>query len=125
MKLSGVLVAVCMVTCGLFTALLAPDAASATFLGMAAPLAVGLATILLVEHTARTDVRRLTGRMTIAFVVKMVFYALHVSIVIGVLRINPLPFTISFTLYFAALHVAEALHFKTLFSKAAANAVSD
>ena len=120
MKLSGVLVVVCMGTCGLFTALLAPDAAGATFLGMAAPLAVGLATILLVEHTARTDIRRLTGRMTIAFVAKMVLYALYVSIVIGVLRIDPLPFTISFTLYFAALHLIEALHFKTLFAKTAA-----
>ena len=122
MKLSGVLVAVCIATCGLFTALLAPDAASAAFLGMAAPLVVGLATILLVEHTARTDIRRLTGRMTIAFVAKMVFYAVYVSVVIGVLGIDPLPFTISFTLYFAALHLTEALHFRTLFAKTTANA---
>ena len=124
MKLSGILVVVSTVTCGLFTALLAPDAAGATFLGMAAPLAVGLATILLVEHTARTDIRRLTIRMTIAFAVKMVFYALYVLVVIGVLVVDPLPFAISFTFYFAALHLTEALHFKTLFAKAAANAAA-
>ena len=122
MKLSWVLVVVCTVTCGLFTALLAPDAAGATFLGMAAPLVVGLATILLVEHTVRTNIRRLTGRMTIAFVAKMVFFAVYVSLMIGVLGIDPLPFTISFTLYFAALHLTAALHFKTLFANTAANA---
>ena len=122
MKLSGMLVVVCTVTCGLFSALVAPDMASATFLGMAAPLAAGLATILLVEHTTRADIRRLTARMTIAFIAKMVFYALYVSLVIGVLGIDPLPFTISFTLYFVALQVTEALHFKTLFAKTAANA---
>ena len=122
MKLAGILVVVCTVTCGLFSTLVAPDMAVATFLGMAAPLATGLATILLVEHTTRTDMRRLTGRMTLAFLAKMVFYALYVSLVIGVLGTDPLPFTISFTLYFVALQVTEALYFKNLFAKTAANA---
>ena len=124
MKLSGMLAVVCMATCGLFTALLAPDNADATFLGMAAPLAAGLATILLVENTTRTAIRSLTGRMTIAFVAKMVFYGLYVSLAIGVLGIAVLPFTISFTLYFAALHVTEALYFRTLFAKIARDVVS-
>ena len=122
MKLSGILVAVCVVSCGLGAVVLAPDAVGATFLGMTAPLVVGLATILLVEQTVCTDIRRLTGRMTIAFVAKMVFYGLYVSLAIGVLDTEVLPFTISFTLYFAALHVTEALYFKTLFAKTAANA---
>jgi hypothetical protein len=119
MKLSGVLVVVCVATCGLFTALIAPDTASAAFLGMAAPLVVGLATILMVEQTARSDMRELTGRMTIAFVGKMVFYALYVSLAIGLLGVDPMPFTISFTLYFVALQFTEALYFKSLFARCA------
>jgi hypothetical protein len=119
MKLSLVLVVVCVVTCGLFTIVVAPDATGAAFLGMAAPLVVGLGTILLVEQTARTDIGLLTARMTIAFVAKMVFYALYVSLVVGLLDVEPIPFTISFTFYFVALQITEALYFKSLFVKTA------
>jgi len=124
MKLSGILAVLCTATCGLFTVMLAPGAATATFLGMAAPLAAGLATILLVEHVTRTNIRLLTHRMTIAFVAKMVFYGLYVSLAIVVVGVDVLPFTISFTLYFAALHVTEALYFKTLFAHSTNTVVS-
>jgi len=50
MKLSGVLAVVCVATCGLFTTLVAPGTTGAAFLGMAAPLIVGMGTILLVEQ---------------------------------------------------------------------------
>ena len=119
MKLSGILVVVCVATCGLFTALIAPDNTSAAFIGMAAPLVVGLATVLMVEQTTRTDIRTLTRRMTIAFLGKMVFYALYVSLAIELLGVDPIPFTVSFTLYFVALQFTEALYFKSLFARCA------
>lgn len=119
MKLSWILVAVCVVSSGLCAVVLAPGAAAAAVLGMAAPLAVGVATILLVDQTARTDFLRLTARMTRAFIAKMVFYPLYVLVVIGVLAIDPVPFGISFTLYFVALQITEALYFKGVFAQTA------
>ena len=119
MKLSGILVAVCVASCSLCTVVLAPDAAAAAFLGMAAPLALGLVTILLAEQTARTDMQRLTARLTGAFIAKLVFYAVYVSVVVGVLAVDPVPFAVSFTLYFVTLQNIEALHLKTLVAKTA------
>ena len=118
MRLSAALTAACVITCGAAAAL-APGSAAPAFLGMAAPLAVGLATIRLVERTVRTDVTRLTARMAAAFAVKLVFYAAYVAVVIGWLRVDPVHFTLSFTLYFAALQIAEGLYFRTLLTDAA------
>jgi hypothetical protein len=115
MKLSGVLAVVCVATCGLFTTLVAPGTTGAAF------LSVGMGTILLVEQTTRANIQALTSRMTIAFVAKMVFYATYVSVAIALLGIDPVPFTISFTFYFVALQITEALYFKTLFARTSAN----
>ena len=119
MKLSAALAAACVLTWGAAAAL-APEAAMPALLGMAAPLVVGLATIRLVERTVRADVTRLTARMAAAFAVKLVFYAVYVSIVVGLLRVEPVPFTLSFTFYFVALQVSEALYFRTLLVNAGA-----
>ena len=119
MKLSAALAAACVLTWGAAAAL-APEAATAALLGMAAPLVVGLATIRLVERTVRADVTRLTARMAAAFAVKLVFYAVYVSIVVGLLRVEPVPFTLSFTFYFVALQITEALYFRTLLGNAGA-----
>ncbi len=119
MKLTWILVAVCVTSCGLGAVVLEPATAAAALLGMAAPLAVGVATIALVDQTVRTDILRLTARMTKAFIAKMVFYPAYVVVVITVLAIDPVPFAISFTLYFVALQTTEALYFKALFAKTA------
>ncbi len=119
MKLSAALAAACVLTWGAAAAL-APEATTPALLGMAAPLAVGLATIRLVERTVRADVTRLTARMAAAFAVKLVFYAVYVSVVVGLLRVEPVPFTLSFTFYFVALQVSEALYFRTLLVNAGA-----
>ena len=119
MKLSAALAAACVLTWGT-AAVLAPAAAAATFLGMAAPLAVGLATIRLVERTVRADVTRLTARMSVALAVKLIFYAVYVAVVIALLGVEPVPFTLSFTVYFVALQIAEALYFRTLLVNARA-----
>ena len=119
MRLSAALAVACVLTCGAAAAL-APQAAAAAFLGMGAPLVVGLATIRLVERTVRADVTRLTARMAAAFAVKLVFYAVYVSVVIGLLRVEPVPFALSFTFYFVGLQIAEALYFRTLLVNASA-----
>lgn len=117
MKLSGVLVAVCVTSCGLIATLVTPDAMSAAFMGMLAPLLVGIATIVMVERTTRNEPNALTARMTTAFLLKMLFYAGYVSVVLGVVTTTPVPFMVSFTVYFIALQITEALYFKTLFTR--------
>ena len=119
MKLSATIVGVCVGSWALCILVLPPRAAAAALLGMAAPLALGLATRLLVRQTARSDMRRLTARLTWAFIVKMVFYAVYVSVVIGVLGFDATPFAVSFTGYFLALQLTEALHLRTLAAKTA------
>ena len=116
MKLSAMLVVGCVSTWGLFTAFLMPEAATATFLGMLAPLVVGVGTVLLVEHTARTDLERLTASLAVAFFAKILFYGGYVGVVVGLLKVEPIPFVASFTAYFVVLQFTEALCFKTIFT---------
>ena len=116
MKLSAMLVVGCVATWGLFTALLMPEAATATFLGMLAPLIAGVGTVLLVEQTARTDIERLTARLAVAIFAKILFYGGYVGVVVGLLEVEPIPFVASFTAYFVVLQFIEALCFKTLFT---------
>jgi len=124
MKLSGVLVAVCVTSCGLIATLVTPDAVPAAFMGMLAPLIVGIATIVMVERTTRNEPRALTSRMTIAFLAKMLFYAAYVSVVLALVTTTPIPFMVSFTVYFVALQFTEAVYFKTLFTRISTAAVS-
>jgi hypothetical protein len=124
MKLSGVLVAVCVTSCGLVATLVTPDAVAAAFMGMLAPLIVGIATIVMVERTTRNEPRALTSRMTIAFLAKMLFYAAYVSVVLALVTTTPIPFMVSFTVYFVALQFTEAVYFKTLFTRISTAAVN-
>ena len=124
MKLSGVLVAVCVTSCGLVATLVTPDAVAAAFMGMLAPLIVGIATIVMVERTTRNEPRALTSRMTIAFLAKMLFYAAYVSVVLALVTTTPIPFMVSFTVYFVALQFTEAMYFKTLFARTSTAAVN-
>lgn len=117
MKLSGILVALSVGAWGLSSTLLSTDVANAVFLGMAGPLVLCLATLLIVKQTARTDIGRLTKRLTTAFIAKMVFYAGYVSVVVGVLATDPIPFSISFTLCFLGLQLIEALYLNTLVTR--------
>lgn len=124
MKLSGLLVVGCVGSCALFTALLAPADASAMFLGMLAPLVVGIGTVIMVERTARTDVGQLTARMTVAFVAKVLFYGGYVGVIVGLMQVTPVPFVASFTGYFVVLQFTEALYFKSLFDRTSQNVAS-
>jgi flagellar biosynthesis component FlhA len=124
MKLSGVLVAVCVTSCGLVATLVTPDAIAAAFMGMVAPLIVGIATIAMVERTTRNEPLALTSRMTTAFLAKMLFYAGYVSVVLGLVTTTPVPFMVSFTVYFVALQITEAMYFKTLFTRTSTAALN-
>jgi hypothetical protein len=89
--------------------------AAEIWLGMLAPLVVAGATWTAIHRIYRMSPERLTGLMMKAFVGKLVFFGAYVALVIGVMRLQPIPFIVSFTAYFIALNLIEALCMKRLF----------
>jgi hypothetical protein len=85
------------------------------WLGMLAPLIVVCVTWVLVERVYTQHPERLTAVMMKAFAGKLVFFGAYVGLAIGVLRVQPVPFIVTFTTYFIALHLIEALCLKRLF----------
>jgi hypothetical protein len=85
--------------------------------GMLGPLAAASGTWLLVAWGYRQRPGELTGLMIVAFILKMVFFAGYVAIMLRILRVRPIPFVASFTGYFVGLYLMEALYMKRLFSE--------
>ena len=83
--------------------------------GMLAPLLVAVVSWAFAERTYRRDPARLTGLMVTAFAGKMVFFGTYVAIMLQGQALRPVPFIVSFTASFVALHVAEALRLRRLF----------
>ena len=98
------------------TLMFGPASHLATLLGMAGPLVVAVATWLLSERTYRRDPAALTGLMISGFVGKMVFFGVYVFAVIKGLSQPAVPFAVSFTGSFIALHLIEALALRRLFA---------
>jgi hypothetical protein len=90
-------------------------ASTEIWLGMLAPLVVVCGTWMLTERVYRRNPERLTSLMISGFAAKLVFFGAYVGLVIGVLRVQPIPFIVSFTGYFIVLHLIEALWLKRLF----------
>ena len=55
--------------------------------------------------------------MIAAFAAKMVFFGAYVAVMLLALALRPVPFVASFTAYFIALHLIEALCLKRLFAR--------
>ena len=84
-------------------------------LGMLAPLAAAGVSWVLTERTYKRDPQQLTGLMIGAFGAKMLFFGAYVAVMIKVVGVHPVPFVASFTGYFVALYLAEALLMRRLF----------
>ncbi len=87
-----------------------------TGLGMAGPLIGAGVTWVLVQRTYAASPERLTGVMIAALAAKMVFFGVYVIVMVRVLALRPIPFMASFTGYFVALYVMEALFLRRLFA---------
>lgn len=85
-------------------------------LGMLAPLVVASVSWLLVERVYARDAAALTGVMVAAFGFKLVFFGGYVAVMLRVVGLRPVPFTVSFSSYFIALHMVEALFLRRLFA---------
>ena len=97
----------------------APAVATELILGMFGPLAVGIATMVVVERTYRRDPAALMPLMIKAFGAKMVLYGAYVAAVVALSSLNPIPFVASFCVYFIGLHLTEAFLLRSLFAQPA------
>ena len=85
------------------------------WLGMLGPLMVVSGTWVLTERVYKANPERLTALVITAFAGKLVFFGAYFGLAIGVFGVQPAPFAVSFTSYFIALHMIEALLLKRLF----------
>ena len=85
-------------------------------LGMLAPLAAATISWVLTERTYRREPARLTGLMIGAFGAKMLFFGAYVAVMLEVVGLHPTPFVVSFTSYFIASYLIEALLMRRLFA---------
>ena len=93
------------------------ETVTATLYGMAGPLVVAIVTWRLADQTYRRDPAALTGLMMAGFVAKMVLFGAYVAVVTMVLAQPAVPFAVSFTGAFIALHLIEALALRRLFAE--------
>jgi branched-subunit amino acid ABC-type transport system permease component len=85
-------------------------------LGMLCPLAVACVTWVMAERVYVRNPRALTGLMIAAFAFKLVFFGGYVAVMLRGLRVRPVPFAVSFSSYFIALHFVEAWLLSRLFA---------
>jgi hypothetical protein len=97
-------------------ALLAPQARMEVLYGMLGPLAMVTGSWILMERAYRRNPERLTAVMVAAFVGKLVFFGAYVAVMLRVLSLRPRTFVASFTGYFIALYLIEALYLRRLFA---------
>jgi hypothetical protein len=103
---------------GLLISVIGGRANTEIWLGMLAPLVVVCGTWMLIERVHQRNPARVTSLLIGAFAGKLVFFGAYAGLVIGVLRVQPIPFIVSFTSYFIVLHLIEALYLKRLFEVA-------
>jgi hypothetical protein len=92
-----------------------PEANPEVLYGMLAPLVVAVVSWIVIERTYRADPARLTRVMVEGLAVKAVFFGAYVAGMLRVIGLRPVPFVVSFTSYFIALHVTEAMFLRRLF----------
>jgi F0F1-type ATP synthase assembly protein I len=87
-------------------------------LGMAGPLTSASVTWILLARTHAAAPERVTNALMIGFAAKMVLFAAYVVVMIGVLRVRPVPFVAGFAAYFIVLHMMEAVFLRRLLAPA-------
>ena len=91
-----------------------PDWRMGVWLGMCGPLVASLCSMMLVARTFRKHPDRLMNVMVGAFAAKMLFFGGYIALVVKAGRVSIIPFAVSFTGYFLALHIIEAWRLRRL-----------
>jgi hypothetical protein len=92
-------------------------AAPEVWLGMIAPLAAVSGSWIAAARTYDKHPERLTSMMMTAFAGKLVLFGAYFWLALGVLRVRPQPFALSFAVYFIALYAVEAVCLQRLFAE--------
>ena len=100
----------------LAAALLDTQARIEVLYGMLGPLAMVTGSWILMERAYSRNPERLTAVMIGAFAGKLVFFGAYVAVMLRVLSLRPRTFVASFTGYFIALYLIEALYLRRLFA---------
>jgi hypothetical protein len=86
--------------------------------GMVGPLAVAAVSWVITKRTYAAARERLMGVLITGMAIKAVFFGAYVVVMLRILALRPGPFIASFTSYFIALHMMEALFMRRLFANA-------
>ena len=86
--------------------------------GMAGPLAVAAVSWIITKRTYTAAPERPMGVLITGMAIKAVFFGAYVVVMLRILALRPGPFIASFTSYFIALHMMEALFMRRLFANA-------
>jgi hypothetical protein len=86
--------------------------------GMVGPLAAAAVSWIITKRTYTTAPDRLMGVLITGMAIKAVFFGAYVVVMLRILALRPGPFIASFTSYFIALHMMEALFMRRLFANA-------
>ena len=116
MKLYIYIGMICVGTWGLLSAAF-PNYVKEIFLGMVIPWSISLISISKTHSVYNINPEKLIKHMTKAMLMKMVSYGILLVIIFTFISFNPLPFIISFTGYFLALHITEAFVLRYIFKE--------
>ena len=78
------------------------------------PLGVTSLSLVQSERVFRQNPTLLTQYMVTAFAGKMLIFGIYIVAVLMLLTVAPKPFIVSFTLYFVALHLFEAIRLRRI-----------
>ena len=117
MKAAGWMTAAAVGSAAVAVAISGRQVAAEVLLGMLAPLVAATVSWVTTERTFARTPERLTGVMIGAFGAKMLFFGAYVAVMLKVVGLRPVPFVVSFTSFFVALYLVEALLMRRLFAK--------
>jgi hypothetical protein len=117
MKAAGCMTAAAVGSAAVAVAIAGGQTAADVVLGMLAPLAAATVSWVLTGRAYKREPARVTGLMIGAFGAKMLFFGVYVAVMLRVVGLHPTPFVASFTSYFIALYLVEALLMRSLFAK--------
>jgi hypothetical protein len=115
MRLARSMAAASALSASVAIVVVGPEYAPEILLGMFGPLAETMVSWVVAEAVFRQRPERLTAVMITGFAGKLVFFGAYVAVMLEGLSLAPVPFMASFTSYFIALHLVEALALRRLF----------
>ena len=116
MKAVGGMVAGSLAVLAAVAPWLTPAGRIGALLGLLGPLMMAAVSWLVIERVHRARQAAVTSVMTAGFGLKLLFVGVYVAVVLGLTAIDQISFVWSFTGFFIALYVVEALLLRGLFA---------